>query len=55
MKLERQGQDDGGHVDDSTSGDPNSGNNREASFDYELKLSANNEPTSIEEAASHDE
>ena len=48
-------QDNGGNADDSTLGDPNLGNNMEASFNCELNLSANNEPTSFEEATSHDE
>ena len=48
-------QDDGGNVDNSTLGDPKSSNNMEASFDCELNLSANSEPTSFEEVASHDE
>lgn len=48
-------QHDGGNVDDSTPGDPNSSNNMEASFDCELNLSANNEFISFEEVTSHDE
>ena len=47
-------QDDGGNADGSTSSDPNSGNNMEASFDCELILSSNNELTSFEETTSHD-
>ena len=45
-------QDDGGNANDLNSinvEDPNSGNNMEASFDCELDLSTNYEPTSFEE------
>ena len=51
-------QNDGGYANDSTSRDvenPHLDNYMEASFDYELNLCANCEPTSFEEATSHEE
>jgi hypothetical protein len=45
-------QDDGGDVNNSNSGDVN---DMDVSYDCELNLSTNIEPTSFEEVASHDE
>jgi hypothetical protein len=49
MRLERQ---DGGDVDNSNSG---AADDMDLSYDCELNLSTNFEPTSFDEVASHDE